>query len=248
MIKQVKQAHLAKGDWRESLLIEGKTLVEEALRSNLVPLALFINEAIDLSDIAEDFQSPVYRLPNSLFAEICSTKSPQGVLLVAEGFAEPDLTQQLRHWHTLLYLEEIQDPGNLGTILRSAEALGAEAVIMGPGSVNPRNEKVLRAAMGAAFRIPMKRGISIEELRTFADQRGMRIAAAEMSKTEARPYFEKHRKTPLIIVIGNEARGLSAESKALADDLVCIPMAEVSESLNAAVAASILLYERQLTL
>lgn len=241
-IKQVKQARLGKGLWQEALLIEGKTLVEEALRSGLSPLALFSDEVADLTEVPETFEAPVYVLPVSLFEEISATVSPQGLLLVAEEPARPDLFE--RTWQTILYLEEIQDPGNLGTILRSAEAFGTDLVALGQGSVNPRNEKVLRAAMGAAFRVPIVRGITIDELGRLADEKDMRIAAADMSKREAGPYLAACRDTPLILILGNEARGLSQASRSLADDLISIPMAEVSESLNAAVAASILLYER----
>lgn len=241
-IKRVKQARLGKGDWSKALLIEGKRLIEEALKSELKPLALFSSEYMDLPEFQEAFRAPIYCLPASLFEEISATVSPQGSLLVAEEPVSPKLLES--KWHTLLYLEEIQDPGNLGTILRSAEAFEVDVVALGKGSVNPRNEKVLRAAMGAAFRIPMVRGITIEELRELADEQGMRIAAADMSQTEARAYLEAHRDKPLILVLGNEARGLSSTSRRLADDLISIPMADISESLNAAVAGSLLLYER----
>ena len=139
----------------------------------------------------------------------------------------------------LLAVDQLQDPGNLGTILRSAEAAGVDHVLLLKGTVDPYSPKVVRSGMGAHFRLPIANPVTWEEISVFAGNYLLRIADADAK----RPYFAEDWTRPSILVIGNEGIGVSKEGKALAQSHVTIPMSAGVESLNAAIAASVILFE-----
>jgi TrmH family RNA methyltransferase len=173
------------------------------------------------------------RLTGSLLKELSSVQAHQGVLAF---FSKPDWS-----WTQLtdcvLYLDRLQDPGNLGTLLRSAWATGLFSVITGPGSVSMFNPKVVRASATAIFSVPCLQGVELVQLH----DAGYRILAAVAGG--GRSIFRADLAPPLALVIGNEGAGVSEETARLVSEQVHIPMQTPTESLNAAVAGSLLMYE-----
>jgi len=170
-----------------------------------------------------------------VLASASDTQTPQGILAVVEQ-------RQLELPHELdfiLVADGLRDPGNLGTLLRTASAAGVQAVFLPPGSVDPFSPKVVRAAMGAHFRLPL-RSLEWDALRQLIPQE-VRIFLADAAGGE--PYTRMDFKVPLAIIVGGEAEGAGARAASLAQCRVHIPMAGEVESLNAAVAAAVLLFE-----
>jgi RNA methyltransferase, TrmH family len=167
-------------------------------------------------------------------AAAADTRQPQGVVAV---FAWPELPPRpgLR-----LVLDGIQDPGNVGTLLRSAEAAGVGLAICAPGSADPYSPKVLRAAMGAHFSLPLRVDADWEQI---ADELAACPLVYAAEADASMPYYAADWRQPAALIIGGEARGVSAEGQALASHLISIPMLGRAESLNAGVAGSILLFE-----
>jgi TrmH family RNA methyltransferase len=170
-----------------------------------------------------------------------STVSPQGIAALVEI---PAHTQRKSDDHrgTTLVLEDIQDPGNLGTLLRSAEAFGVDEIFVTPGCANQWSPKVIRASAGSAFRNPARRMPIVEALRTLRAAR-IRIAGAVAQSAQATPSPRAQLSEPVAIVIGSEGAGLTQQALAWVDERVNIPCR--IESLNAAIAGSLLLYEAQ---
>jgi len=140
----------------------------------------------------------------------------------------------------VLALEDLQDPGNLGTLVRSAEAFLVRQVFVTAGTVNPWNPKAVRASAGSVFRMPIVRG-SLQDLKTWSDAFGVRLAAAVARTKDATPVMHARLLAPCALMIGNEGAGLSKEALAMADERVNIPCAV--ESLNAATAGTTMMYE-----
>lgn len=180
-------------------------------------------------------------LDDRVYAVVSDTKTPQGILCLLKQYhyTLEDLTKK-RH-PFLLILENLQDPGNLGTILRTAEGAGADGIILSRDSVDIYNPKTIRATMGAVYRMPF---FYVEDLKVFLpelEQRGIRTYAAHLQGKNC--YDEEDYKGGTAFLIGNEGNGLTEELSSKADVWVRIPMHGKLESLNAAVAASILMYE-----
>lgn len=144
----------------------------------------------------------------------------------------------------ILILDEMRDPGNLGTVLRTAAAAGVEGVLLSPGSADPFAPKVLRAGMGAHFHLPIQ-SMKWEEIRGYllssGSQAGMKIYLADAAGTSA--YTDVDMNSPLALIVGGEAEGAGEDASSLAQERIRIPMSGEVESLNAAVAAGILLFE-----
>jgi TrmH family RNA methyltransferase len=183
---------------------------------------------------------PVVELTPAVFASAVETESPQGIAALVEPrhFLLADALATSEPF--LVIAAGLQDPGNLGTLIRSAEAFGASGVLALPGTVNVWNQKVLRASAGSAFRVPVVYERSARIFDALAE-RGIPVLAAV--KNEAVPCSEANLAGPAAILIGNEGRGLSPELLDRAQGRIAVPMRGIVESLNAAVAASILLYE-----
>jgi TrmH family RNA methyltransferase len=173
------------------------------------------------------------------FVSAAETESPQGILAVGvvprRSLADLPNADTLR----LLVLDAVQDPGNLGTIVRTAAALGATATFSLPGTVDLWNAKVVRSAMGAHFGFPCLNG-TWDELDAFRRERSVSVWAADASGD---PVGSVEPPARLALVVGNEGAGLSSLSRARADRVIALPIAASVESLNVAVAAGILLYE-----
>jgi TrmH family RNA methyltransferase len=228
--------------------VEGETLLLEAHRSGLRFHAIFLREGEEatlpagLLAVARSLSSEqLHVLSADIFDSTVSTVSPQGIAALVEIPAhtrrKPD-----DHRGTTLVLEDIQDPGNLGTLLRSAEAFGVDEIFVTPGCANQWSPKVIRASAGSVFRNPARRMPIVEALRTLRTAR-IRIAGAVAQPAQATPAPRAHLSEPVAIVIGSEGAGLTPEALALVDERVNIPCQ--IESLNAAIAGSLLLYEAQ---
>ncbi|MBI9047457.1 MAG: RNA methyltransferase, partial [Anaerolineaceae bacterium] len=173
-----------------------------------------------------------------IMREIADTETPQGLLAIFPAFElMPPSSLDF-----VLILDNIRDPGNLGTLLRTAKAAGIQAVILTPGTADPFSNKVLRSGMGAQFSLPI--------LTRNWDQISMQFKEALQpplkfiaSETHANTYWEADLSTPLALIIGSEAHGISTDAIHQADECISIPMPGEIESLNAATAGSILIYE-----
>ena len=221
--------------------IEGDHLLEEALRSGMVLKTVFVSERREVPKIVPRGVE-VVRLTEEVFGSVVETQSPQGVaaLLVPPVFVIDDVMRGGKTAPLILIAVGLQDPGNLGTLVRSAEAFGATGVLTTPGTVSAWNQKAVRASVGSVFRVPVvtvnaseveglkKRGVKLIAAVGVNDA-GV-VAAQEMDFTGA-----------CSVMIGNEGSGLAAEWLAMCDARVTIPCPGPVESLNAAVAGSLLL-------
>jgi RNA methyltransferase, TrmH family len=225
--------------------IEGFRILEEAIRSGLRFRAVFFSQSAAaraeklLSQIGAQVETLL--LPDKLFASAVPSDAPQGVAALAR-WKESSLEGVLAKsgGGPLLAIAGVQDPGNLGTILRSAEAFGAGGVVLGEGTVSPFNPKVIRASAGSVFRLPVGRAKLSEALGLMKEQ-GLRLVATASHK--GTPLDQAKLSGPLAIFIGSEGAGLSRDLIKEMDEVVAIPQAPQVESLNAGVAASIVLYE-----
>ena len=174
----------------------------------------------------------------SLLETICDTRTPQGVCAAFE-LPEPVALEQLPE--RIVALDGVQDPGNLGTIWRTADAAGFQALLLGAGGADPLSPKVQRAAMGSGFRLPFCHTPELADALLQLRQRGYRVFASDLSGADF--YARPDAGEKFVLVIGNEARGISDAVREAADCRVKLPMRGGAESLNAAVAAGIMMYE-----
>ena len=181
---------------------------------------------------------------DTVFLAMSDTKTPQGVICLARQmhYLPEDLLGTAAGWPPLLLvLENLQDPGNLGTILRSSEGAGVTGVLLSSDCADIYNPKVVRSTMGSVLRVPFCYTDSLrDQLRAWKD-RGVTVYAAHLKGTT--DYTGQDYRTACAFLIGNEAKGLTEETAALADRYIRIPMRGRVESLNASVAASLLAYE-----
>jgi TrmH family RNA methyltransferase len=225
--------------------VEGLRIVEEAIRSGLRFRAVFFRESAQ--DLAERLLPQIgahvetLSLPNRIFDNAVPSETPQGVaaLVHLKEFSLEEIMERLQ-LGPLVVIAGLQDPGNLGTILRSAEAFGGAGVVLGEGTVSPFNAKVVRASAGSVFRVPVIR----RKLDAVSSQlRAQQIRLVATSSHKGTPLGEARLTGPLAMFIGNEGSGLPRDLMTRMDEVVVIPHAPQVESLNAGVATSILLYE-----
>ncbi|PKR79240.1 RNA methyltransferase [Halalkalibacillus sediminis] len=233
-IKQWKKLHKKKYREEEQLfLVEGWHLVEEAMQSEWHVENIIRTENIDIPEHWRHV--PVTLVSKKIFSEISQTETPQGIIAVVR---QKDMTD-FNH-EKLLLLDGVQDPGNVGTIIRSALAFGIDAVILGKGSVDLFNEKVLRSTQGAFFHLPVVRG-DLNEWVTQLQTKDIPVYGSALDR-EATPLSELHKTDRFAIVVGNEGSGIQDDILSQVDQKVFIPIQDESESLNVGVATSIMLY------
>lgn len=240
-LKQLR-AGLARGGRTAEgqVAVEGLHLVEEALRSGLRVTEVFLCEGREaLLDPLPPLDAEILVAPAGVFASAVATESPQGIaaLVEAPAFTADDL---FAGTPLLLVADGLQDPGNLGTLVRSAEAFGATGMIALPGTVSLWNPKALRASSGSAFRLPVVT-LAAEEALSLLRSRGVQTLAAVAAGGVAASRVDLRQ--PCALLIGNEGSGLSQNLIDRAGQRITIPCPGPVESLNAAVAASVLLYE-----
>jgi RNA methyltransferase, TrmH family len=228
------------------IAIEGVRIIEEAIRSGLRFQAVFFsqsgrNHATRLLPQISG-QTEALLLADDIFLSAVSTETPQGVaaLVRLKPAKLEDVLDQTGGIPLVVAVAGIQDPGNLGTIIRSAEAFSARAVLLGEKTVHPSNPKVVRASAGSVFREPLI-GVKLAEAIVKLKKNEYRVVASASHK--GRPLYVADFTGPVALLIGNEGAGLPPEILAQAGDLVTIPHSSRVESLNAGMAASIILYE-----
>ena len=232
---------------REALFVcEGVRAVEELLRSPLVVKGALVSPVLAGAPRGEALraalagaQVPVVEVNERDFASAAATESPQGVLAVAEVPARSFATLAFPERARLLVLDGIQDPGNVGALLRTAAALGTHAVIAMPGTVDLWNGKVVRSAMGALFHRPAF-GAEWDALAAFLNAKRIPLWGADVAGDDVSGVTAP---ASLALVVGNEGAGLSETARAMLARRVAIPIAADVESLNVAVAAGILLHQ-----
>ena len=244
-LKELRKALNAPGRGAQALVgIEGPKLLEEALRAGLRVKTIFVAQGaqrlLDKLQVGRDVE--VLELPKKLLDQALATETPQSI---AALFEPPDwslsqVLNQNQKKSLIVVLAGIQDPGNLGTILRSAEAFGATGVVGLPGTVNAWNPKAVRASAGSVFRVPVL-VVGVDECFERLREAGVKLLATTAQGSKAADLAELN--GPVALVIGNEGGGVPADLIAKADATIAIPCPGPVESLNAAVAASVLLYE-----
>jgi RNA methyltransferase, TrmH family len=238
------------GKIEELIFVEGLRLCEEALRSNLEIEAVIVSEELlrkeraapvikELSSVSKRVGS----VSEKLLESISYTKTPQGIVVLAlrPESSEERLAKSLNDKSLLVVLHQINNPVNVGAILRTAEAAGATAVITTSNTSDPFSPKSLRGAMGSAFRLPIWSSVSFEQMLEWCRSRGMvSVCADGEAKTT---YTEIDWTKPSALILGPESTGFTEEELQSAEQRVRIPMKGAAESLNVSVAAGILLFE-----
>lgn len=238
---RVKLAHQLQAKARlrrkeRKIVLEGVRLVSDAIAVGQRPIfVLYTAQHADYELIAllQDRSVDLLPVSDDVMRYMSDTQNPQGIIGVFP-LPAPNVPE---HPQSVLILDAIQEPGNMGTILRTAAAAGVQVVILGPGCVDPYNPKVLRSGMGAHFRIPIFEA-SWAEIRTYCEDRTVFLAAGDGDLE----YTEADWLNEWALIIGNEAHGVS---NALPGQRILIPMADTTESLNAAVATGVILFEAQ---
>lgn len=229
------------------IALEGVHLVTEAIRSGLKIEAILASESGErhLAEVQSevDGAAAILRTSDKLFASVAATETPQGIAALARA-PESSFEDLVLGDPLVIVLVASQDPGNVGAILRSAEAFGASGIIATRGTAHPYSPKALRASSGSALRMPMIGPIALPIALAQLRVSGLKIFAASSAHNPvARRPDEVDLRAPFALLIGNEGSGLPPEIEHSADALIRIQLAEPLESLNAAVAASLILYE-----
>ena len=227
----------------EAFLVEGQRMAEEALASAFPLEALLIRDGYlspeslpaFFRDRRLDREPPVFFLPEHVFAAVCDTKTPQGIAAVLRILPRPLAGRRF------IALDGLQDPGNVGTILRTADAAGFDGVLLSPDCADVFSPKVLRATMGSIFRVgldfPRDLSARLSELKT----EGFSVLSSQLDGT---PFYDRvNVAEKLVLVVGNEGNGVSEAVRRVATHHLRLPMRGGAESLNAAIAAGIMMYE-----
>ncbi len=241
LVQMQKKAKLRKEE--QAFVIEGTKMFEEAVQGNLVKKAYFSEtywkEKAEGSSYLKQIEYEV--VTDAVLKEVSDTMTPQGVIAIVK-MPQYDLNELIaREQVNLVLLENLRDPGNLGTIVRTAEGAGMNAVILSKESVDIYNPKVIRSTMGAIYRMPILYVDSFADCLINLQKNGIVIYAAHLRGKN--DYDKEHYAKKAALIIGNEANGITDETTDLADCLVKIPMEGKVESLNAAIAAALLMYE-----
>ena len=223
--------------------VEGTKSVLDAVASDMqvAIVAMSARFAADNADIYDRIQqsgATLYTVDDAIFGGLCDTETPQGILCVV-GIPAAD-TLNIRGG-MYVYCDRIADPGNMGTIIRTAAAAGASGVILSVRCVDLYSPKTVRSTMGAFFSIPTYTDADADTLADFKQQ-GYRILAGALTDT-AIDYRAANFSGDIVIVVGNEANGVCGEVLSIADEAVKIPISDGVESLNASIAAAIMMYE-----
>jgi TrmH family RNA methyltransferase len=246
---RVKEAKRVRdGKQRDKIFIEGARLIGEAVRSEAKLHCLFVSddgldrnrELVGAANVREVFQ-----LSDPVFRSIVDTVTSQGIAGLAErpatGRTELEKRLSTASVPLVAYLYHINNPSNLGAVIRTAEAAGVAGVIVSHGSADAFSPKAVRAAMGSSFRLPVWTDVGIDDAIVWSESNGLLTVATET--TSARVYTDVDWRRPAMILFGSEAHGLPESVIQKVDDRIFIPMDKTVESLNLAVACGVILFE-----
>lgn len=237
-----KLARRPERDKQGAFLIEGVTGVMDALRSRAEVREVFVDkdlEDAELSKLIEAEGIRSYSVGRDVIQTLSDTVTPQGVVAVV---SDPSVgLEALRASDLVLVLADVRDPGNAGTLVRSAAAAGAGTVVFASGSVDPLHPKVVRSAAGALFEVALVRGVALDDAVAVLKEETTTVVGTSAGADE--DMYSADLRGPVALVLGNEAWGLPHETAGLMDIVVRIPMPGPVESLNVSTAGSILLFE-----
>ena len=240
LVKGLKSLRDRKG--REEagrFLVEGEVMLREAAKCGLRARDVLAEEShAALAAELEAAGARAFLAPRSVLESVCDTRTPQGI---CASFDLPEPLPLAEAPSRIVALDGVQDPGNVGTIWRTADAAGFGGVLFGAGCADPLSPKVQRAAMGSGFRVPFMAAEELPAALTELRGRGWTVLASDLHGGDF--YNRPDPGERFILVIGSEARGISAATRRAATALVKLPMRGGAESLNAAVAAGIMMYE-----
>ena len=250
LIKHIKTLHQKK--YREDegqFFVEGIKMVEEAIRQKAdivnivtsIDILTKISGGVELSERLKEIKVHTDWVPESIFRFISDTETPQGVLaVIKKKCANEDEIIFVKNG-TYILMDGVQDPGNVGTIIRTSDAAGIDGVILSKGCADIYNPKTLRSTMGSIFRIPIVEKADICAIAKAMKKQGIRVL---ISSLKAKCFhYDVDYEGGIALVIGSESNGVGPEMAEMADLTVKIPMSGGAESLNASVAAGILIYE-----
>ncbi|HXG83673.1 MAG TPA: RNA methyltransferase [Pyrinomonadaceae bacterium] len=251
---RLKQAgRVRSGAVKNLIFVEGLRLAEEVLRSGLQIEEIFIGENFTKNERAKHFLDYIstrkvltIEVSETALASLADTKNSQGVVLIAQKpktgkFKIEASLKETRQMPLVVLLHQINNPSNLGAILRTAEAVGSAGVILTKDSADVFSPKSLRAAMGAAFRLPLWKDANFFEALDWARASDLISTAADVKAEKS--YLEIDWNAPRLLIFGSEARGLSEKETAEIDEILKIPMENNVESLNLAVSGGVILFE-----
>lgn len=243
LYKETKKLKDRKGRTKlKKYLIEGFRLVEEALKANAKIETIFFVENVNTkteSLIKEyNYKGKLYGINKNLFLDICNTENPQGILAVIEMESDSNALDG----EFYLLCDKVQDPGNLGTIIRTAHASGVDGIILTKGTVDIYNEKTIRSTMGSLFYVPVHYDDDNMTLVKSLKAKNFKIVVTSLDTDK--DFFQESLKGKVLLTVGNEGNGVSDEVYELADTKVKIPMPGNAESLNVAIATSVIMYEK----
>ena len=243
-IKELVKLQTAKGRKKAGMyLLEGEHLVEEAIkeRAQIKLIVVTSNRLEDYKKLLAQADVQVLVVSQDVFHKLSMTETTQGILAVVEIVKQ----EILPHKGRFIVLDAVQDPGNLGTIVRTADAAGFDAVVLGTGTVDLYNDKVLRSMQGSHFHIPVFQA-NLQEYLPILKEKGVQVAVTALHR-DSKDYSVLQEATDVAIVVGNEGQGVSDDVIDLADVVVTIPMFGKAESLNVSIASALLMYKTKET-
>lgn len=221
-------------DQSKEFLIEGFHLVEEALKQPGIVIQILVRDGVD---IPQDWDAPVIEINEAVANTIAETERSQGVFAYCRQPSSEETEQE--DWKKVLLVDAVQDPGNIGTMIRTADAAGMDAVILGKGCADPFNPKTVRSAQGSHFHLPVIHGELADWISRLQDRN---VAVFGTGLQEAVSLTEIQPVEQFALLVGNEGSGVHPDLLSCADHVVKIPLYGQAESLNVAVATGILLY------
>lgn len=253
--QRLKQARKVRDAKIENLIfVEGWRLCREVLRSNLRIDEVFFSESFTKNERGKDFLAKfsarniaAAEVSDKVFNSLADTKTSPGIVLISQkppaekSIVETSLRENRHNFPLVVLLHQINNPSNLGAILRSCEAVNAAGVILTKGSADAFSPKALRGAAGASFRLPIWKRADFFEVLNWAKEKNLIPVCADIKAEKS--YLEIDWKKPRLLIFGSEAHGLNAEERAEIEESLVIPMENNVESLNLAVSCGVILFE-----
>ena len=218
-------------------IIEGYHLVEEAIKQKGQVLMIMLSDTSDIPVTWDVDNIEIVEINDAIKKELAETEHTQGIFAHCKQQTVEEAEQ--KKWGRLLLIDAVQDPGNIGTMIRTADAAGIDAVILGKGSADAYNPKTLRSAQGSHFHIPIVKGDLFDWVELIKNQQIPVYGTAFENST---PFHEVEARDSFALIVGNEGSGINAELLEMTDQNIIVPLLGQAESLNVAVATGILLY------